>query len=160
MQRHVARYLDRVCDFTSVMTSFKYLISGEQRFVVVVMAGEAAAATRLWVCLAPDNPTVGSGWLGCWSSGTRKVETGYSLGRLLGEMNAEVARVGRTGPFGSYLDDHLFFDGWDAWGSGIPAPIDNLFPVDVLACAQSCRSSNELVGILFGRERRSVDSPE
>jgi len=142
------------------MTSFKYLISGEQRFVVVVMAGEAAAATRLWVCLTPDNPAIGSGWVGCWSSGTGKGETAYSLGQLLEEMNAEVARVGRTGPFGAYLDDHLFFDGWDAWGSGIPAPIANLVPVDVLARAESCRSSDDLVGRLFGRERRTADSPE
>jgi len=143
-----------------MMMSFKYLISGEQRFVVVVIAGEAAATTRLWVCLVSDNPTVGSGWVGCWSSGTGKVETAHSLGRFLEEINAEVVRVGRTGPFGTYLDDHLFFDGWDAWGSGIPAPIENLLPVDVLAGAESCRSSDELVGRLFNREMRTGDSYE
>lgn len=142
------------------MTSFKYLISGEQRFIVVVLAGEAAADTRLWICLVPDNPTVGSGWVGCWSSGTGKMETAHSLGRLLEELNAEVARVGRTGPFGEYLDDHLFFDGWDAWGSGIPAPISNLSPVDVLARAEGCRSSDDLVSRLFGREKQTADSPE
>jgi hypothetical protein len=142
------------------MTSFKYLISGEQRFIAVVMAGEAAADTGLWVCLAPDNPTVGSGWVGCRSGGTGKMETAYSLGRLLKEMNAEVARVGRTGPFGAYLDDHLFFDGWDAWGSGIPAPIRNLVPVDVLACAESCRSNDDLVDRMFSREKRTTDSSE
>lgn len=142
------------------MTSFKYLIGGEQRFIAVVMAVEAAGDTRLWICLVPENPTVESGWVGCWSSGTGKVETAYSLGRLLTEMNAEVARVGRTGPFGGYLDDHLFFDGWDAWGSGIPAPLHSLVPVDVLARAESCRSSDDLVGRLFGREKGTTDSSE
>ncbi|MFD6712920.1 hypothetical protein ACFWDB_03345 [Micromonospora chalcea] len=134
------------------MTSFKYLVSGEQRFVAVVLAGEDAAATRLWVCLAPEGVTAGSGWVGCWSSSSGQVETAHSLGWLLEALNAGVARVGRVGPFGAFLDDHLFFDGWDAWGSGIPAPIAGLAPVDVMARAESCRSSEDLVGKLFGRE--------
>jgi hypothetical protein len=134
------------------MTSFKFPIGGEQRFVAVVMVGETAAATRLWVCVAPDAPTVGSGWLGCWSSCTGGVEVASSLGRLLEDLVAEVARVGRVGPFGAYLDDHLFFEGWDAWGGGIPAPIASLVPGDVLTHAESCHSVDDLVARMFGRE--------
>ena len=61
-----------------------------------------------------------------------KMKTVYPIGQLLKELNAEVTRVGRTGPFGAYLEDHLFFEGWDAGGGGIPAAISNLAPVDVL----------------------------
>ncbi|MEQ4302467.1 hypothetical protein ABNF97_13910 [Plantactinospora sp. B6F1] len=140
------------------MALFKFVISGEQRFVAAVVACDAAAATRLWVCVAPDDLATGSSWVGCWSGGAGKAETASSLGRLLEELNAEIARVARMGVFGAYLDDHLFFDGWDAWGSGIPAPIANLRPVDVLARAESCRSSGDLVGRIFGRGWRISDS--
>ena len=156
--RHVTGYLDRVRNFAAVMTSYKFLISGEQRFFAVVIAGDTAAPTRLWICVAPDGLAAGSGWVGCWSSGVEKVVTASSFGRLLDELNAEVARVGRMGPFGPYLDDHLFFDGWDAWGSGIPSPIANHAPIDLLAGAENCLSSDDLVGRMFGPERRPADS--
>ncbi len=139
------------------MTSFKLLISGEQRFAVVVIA-DHPAPSRLWICVAPDDLAAGSGWVGCWSSGVGKVETASSLWRLLEELSAEVARVGSIGPFGAYLDDHLFFEGWDAWGSGIPEPIADLVPVDVLARAESCRSSDDLVGRVFGHKGRIANS--
>ncbi len=84
-----------------------------------------------------------------------KTKTPYSLGRLLKELNAEVARVGRPGPFGAYLEDHLFFDGWDAWGSKIPAPISSLAPVDVLARAEGCRSSDDHVSRLWAEKAKS-----
>jgi hypothetical protein len=141
-----------------VTTLSKFLIIGEQRFVAVVIAGDAAEATRLWVCVAADESAAGSGWVGCWSSASGKVETASSLERFLEELRAQIARVGRTGPFGAYLDDHLFFDGWDAWGIGIPAPIGDLIPVDVLARAESYQSGGDLVDRLFGREQRAADS--
>ena len=131
-------------------TLLKFLIDGEPRFVAVVVAGDAASATRLWVCVAPDEVAVAGGWVGCWSSGSGEVETAISLERLLEDLRVQVARVGRMGPFGAYLGDHLFFDGWDSWGVGIPAPIVDLTPVDVLAHAESCRSVSEIVERMFG----------
>ena len=139
------------------MTSLKFLISSEQRFAAVVITGDAAVPTRLWVCVAPDDLVAGSGWAGCWSSGIGTLQTASSLVRLLEELNAEVARVERPGPFGAYLDDHLFFDGWDAWGCGIPAPIADLGPADVMARAELRTSSEDLVGRLCGRERGAGD---
>lgn len=135
----------------------KVLIHVEQRLVAVVFARDAAASTRLWVCVAPEDLAAGGGWLGCWSIDTRKAVTAESLGRMLEELGTEVRRAGRAGPLGAFLDDHIFIEGWDAWGGGIPAPIAEVVPAEVLAGAVGCRSSDDLVARLFGGERRTVE---
>jgi len=140
------------------MTPLKLSISGEQRFVAVVIAGDSAEATRFWVCVAPDALVAASSWAGCWSSGSEKVASASSLRLLLEDLRLQVERVGRMGPFGAYLDDHLFFEGWDAWGSGIPAPIADLVPADVITRADTCGSGGELVDRLFGCEQRATES--
>jgi hypothetical protein len=135
------------------MTPLKFSIDGEQRFVAAVVVGDSTATTRLWVCLAPEEMAAGAGWIGCWSSGSGKAENAISLRLLLEDLRVQVAGSGRMGPFGPYLDDHLFFDGWDAWGSGIPAPLADLVPADVLSRAEICESVGNVVDRLFARDQ-------
>ncbi|MEV6348588.1 hypothetical protein [Actinoplanes sp. NPDC051851] len=60
----------------------------------------------------------------------------------------KVVQVGRLGPYGQFLDDHLFFDGWDSWGSGVPSPLVALAPASVIASAHVCGSIADLVGVV------------
>ena len=130
----------------------------EQRLIAVVVAGDVAVATRWWVCVAPEDLVAGSGWLGCWSLGAGKAVTAASLRRMLEELEWEVARAGRAGRLGAFLDDHIFVEGWDTWGGGVPAPIAEVVPAEAVAGAVSCRSGDDLVERLFGGERRIVES--
>ncbi|WP_091417923.1 hypothetical protein [Micromonospora tulbaghiae] len=145
-------------DDWSLAARYKVLIHVEQRLIAVVVAGDAAVSTRFWVCVAPEGLVAGSGWLGCWSIGARRAVTAESLRRMLEELEMEVARAERTGLTGAFLDDHIFIEGWDTWGGGVPAPIAEVVPAEAVAGAVSCRSSDDLVARLFSGERRIVVS--
>ncbi|MCZ7475760.1 MULTISPECIES: hypothetical protein [unclassified Micromonospora] len=54
------------------------------------------------------------------------------------------------GVLGAFLDDHVFVEGWDTWGGGVPAPIAEVVPAEAVADAVSCRSSDDLVERLLG----------
>ncbi|MFC7534087.1 hypothetical protein [Actinoplanes sp. GCM10030250] len=69
---------------------------------------------------------------------------------MLADISTEVARVGRMGSFGPYLEDHLFFEGWDAWGNGVPAPLAHMTPADVVAQADVCESDESLMAKVLG----------
>lgn len=129
------------------MIQLKTVMGGEQRFVAVVFHGDAAAPDRLWVCVRGDQVPTGDAWSGCWSSAVPG--SASLLQRLLENLNNKVVQGGHSGPFGPYLDEHYFFDGWDSWGSGIPSPIADLVPADVIADALPCNSVADLVARLF-----------
>jgi len=117
------------------MNSLKWEIHGEQRFAAVVFRGDAAAPNRLWVCVRGVEVSPESAWSACWSSIDEMSEP--ELRQFLRSVDAAVARFGRSGPVGPYLAEHLFFEGWDAWGNGIPAPLADLVPADVVAAADN-----------------------
>ncbi|WP_018220700.1 hypothetical protein [Salinispora pacifica] len=132
------------------MTSMKIVMGGEGRFVAVVLRGDAAAPERLWVCVRGGHAPAHSSWSGCWS-GTKAI-TGPDLQQFLERLDEKVTQGGRSGPFGPYLDEHYFFDGWDSWGSGIPSPLASSAPDEILANAGLALSIAELVSGVFGAE--------
>ncbi|SNY66601.1 hypothetical protein [Paractinoplanes atraurantiacus] len=104
------------------MVPLKLAFDGEHPFVAVVLTGH-----RLWVCVRPAGAAVTAGWSGCWS------------------RDGGVARADPTGP---YLREHLFFDGWDFWGNGTPAPLAGWAPADLVAGAEECASGADLAARL------------
>ncbi|MFF0466161.1 hypothetical protein ACFYPX_01770 [Micromonospora zamorensis] len=126
----------------------KIVMGGEQRFVAVVFRGDSAASERLWACVRGDNAPAHGGWSGCWSGA--KPVTRPGLQQFLEGLGERLTRGGRLGPFGPYLDEHYFFDGWDSWGSGIPSPLASLVPDEVVANAVPALSVAEVVSDVFG----------
>src|SRR5256886_16581809 len=89
----------------------------------------------VWACVHGAGTPATRGWLGCWSSGSADIAT-QEVRRFLAGLVAKVGAGGRVGPLGPYLAEHYFFDGWDAWGTGIPAPLNAVPPASVIAAAR------------------------
>ncbi|GAB4102024.1 hypothetical protein GCM10028790_10420 [Micromonospora taraxaci] len=132
----------------AMATPMTISMGGEQRFVAVILAGDAAAPGRLWVCVRGDHAPVRSSWLGCWSSAKDVAEPG--LHQFLEELDERLAQGGRSGPLGLYLDEHHFLEGWDSWGCGIPSPLASVVPDEVVTSAGHALSISELVSGVFG----------
>ncbi len=45
---------------------------------------------------------------------------------------------------GPFLGETYFYDDWQAWGIGIPAPLANAFPTEILANSREHISIEEL----------------
>ena len=125
-----------------MMTPKTIRMGGEQRFVAVVFRGDVAVPNRLWVCVRGKESQPNAGWSGCWSCSTEP--TTVDIRQFLQQLNEKVTEGGRIGPFGPYLNDHYFFDGWDSWGSGIPSPLADIQPAEILAIAERALSMDEI----------------
>jgi hypothetical protein len=129
------------------MNLFKVLMGDEQRFYAVVFRDDSMVPGRLWVCLRGELAPADGSWSGCWSRDIRVPDS--SLFHLLEMLQEKVARGGRSGPFGPYLDDTYFFDGWNSWGSGVPAPLVDVRPGEAVDSAVSVTSIDELVNYVL-----------
>jgi hypothetical protein len=125
-----------------MMTPKTMLMGGEQRFVTVVFRGDAAAPDRLWVCVRGEESRSNASWAGCWSCSTKLAAA--DIRQFLQLLNEKVTIGGQTGPFGPYLDDHYYFDGWDSWGSGIPSPLSDIQPAVIVADAERVSSLDDI----------------
>ena len=114
-----------------------------QLFFAVAFRGDPTSPGRLWVCARGKGAPVGAGWSGCWSRDSAVL--GADLQQFLRTLEESVTRGGRSGPFGPYLEDHYFFEGWDSWGSGVPAPLADIRPDEAVESAVSAASIGELV---------------
>lgn len=120
----------------------RVLVGRDHRFFIVAFRGDASIADRLWVCVRGEEAPANGSWSGCWSRGTRIVEPDFR--RFLEQLEERVASGGRLGPFGPYLDDHYFFDGWEFWGNGVPAPLVDVRPGDAVDGAAPAASVDDL----------------
>ena len=131
-----------------MMTSKTMLMGGEQRFVAVVFRGDAAASDRLWVCVRGEESRSNASWSGCWSCSTKL--SADDIRRFLQQLNEKVTEGGRIGPFGPYLEEHYFFDGWDSWGGGIPSPLSDVQPIEILENSERVVSMDEIASSAAG----------
>lgn len=102
-----------------------------------VFRGDSASAERLWVCLRSGEASDRQAWICCWSSDTR--HSNGEVAAFLARLADDVRRSIRQGPFGAYLDGHHFYDGWDTWGGGTPAPLVNQTPQQIATNATEYR---------------------
>lgn len=125
------------------MTPLTVLVGGKTRFIAVIFDEDSTTDQRLWVCLRGEGSPSQAAWAGCWSKSGPVA--GSELGRLLVMLDEKITTGGKVGPYGPYLDDHYFFDGWDYWGGGVPAPIAHESAEELLSRARWMSSRDEAV---------------
>lgn len=104
-------------------------------YVLSLTGGE----TRTWICIRYDWDPDERGWQGCWS---RSNATHSEIVQLIHALSEKVRENFRVGPYGHFIGGTYFFDGWDAWGSGIPAPLISISIREIINQA----SSEDLTG--------------
>jgi len=100
-------------------------VGGQQAFVARVCKD---GDERIWVCVRGEHTSATAGWAGAWSAPLPIAKS--ALSQFLEALSERIREVGALGSFGQYLDGHLFFEGWETWGVGIPAPLAGQSPRD------------------------------
>ncbi len=133
--RYGSGNLDRVCDLPAV-TIYAVRVGDEPAFVAHVFRGDHEKPRRVWVCLRGSVPPIPDGWVGCWSSKDEDLPSGM-VQDFVRRLSEKVREGGAVGPFGSFLRDHYFFDGWESWGAGVPAVLAHLQPTVAIESSQT-----------------------
>jgi hypothetical protein len=105
-------------------------IPGGQGFIACVLVGDREKPQRVWVCVHNALLPRTRAWLGSWSS--EATPSSALVRGLVGRLAGEIAAKARVGPMGPFLGDTYFFEGWQTWGIGLPAPLVDLAPAEVM----------------------------
>lgn len=94
-------------------------LDSSQELVADVFKGDNEREERIWVCVRINTTERATKWLGCWSRDSGKIDDREVVDflRSLAHDASNCLKAGRTGPF---LNDHLFYSGWQTWGPGRP----------------------------------------
>ncbi|WP_406043133.1 hypothetical protein OG799_03805 [Micromonospora sp. NBC_00898] len=101
-------------------------IGGPQQLLAYLFKRDLPEDDRLWVCVRAAGASADTGWLGCWSSQNRWIDE-RDLQDFVEEFCERVRLGGRSGPYGIFLDEHYFFEGWDTWGVGTPLALEGRY---------------------------------
>jgi hypothetical protein len=117
-------------------------IPGGKGFIACVFLGDSEKSERAWVCVHNSQLPARRAWLGCWSY-EAGINTELLRGLILG-IASEIAKHSKIGPMGPFFGETYFFDGWQSWGIGIPAPLISVTPAECIADVGSRTSIDEL----------------
>lgn len=102
-------------------------LDGTMQLQAYVLPGESNAAGKAWVCVGVDVGRNAPQWIGFWSS-VGQTPSRAAVETFLRALASRVVEGVSSGVMGPFLDDYLFFDGWDTWGAAVPAELANSFP--------------------------------
>ncbi|GAB3279695.1 hypothetical protein GCM10027589_06400 [Actinocorallia lasiicapitis] len=120
-------------------------LGSEHQLTAYILIGDGADPARAWVCVQADDRMSSSSWLGCWSRKSGPVSA-RDLRVFLALLDERIRGGAVVGPYGVALSGHYFFDGWDSWGPGLPAPMLDQ-PPSALSPAEFDYQSVEEFGI-------------
>src|ERR1700753_4189030 len=108
-----------------MMTIYAVRVGDDPSFIAHVFRDTESNSDRVWVCVRGGDTPVPASWVGFWSSKDERISNA-SVDSFSRELASKVREGGGVGPFGYFLREHYFFEGWDSWGNGTPMPLSSL----------------------------------
>ncbi|MFF1922004.1 hypothetical protein ACFVW8_15700 [Streptomyces sp. NPDC058221] len=102
-------------------------LDGKTQLLAYVFPDDSNVTRKAWVCVGVGDGHGAPQWVGFWSSGSQ-IPSKVAVEKFLRALAPRVVEGVSVGVMGPFLDDYLFFDGWDTWGPGVPAELANFSP--------------------------------